>query len=104
MTVFYIFASLAFLSIILLLILSWVLFHRIDICLDVAERAKVFHERALNSIQDLAKKVSEYKDISEITKFRQEELERAFDDLKETAIELQAAHQTKRAVLDLMKR
>ena len=104
MTVFYIFVSLTFLFIVLLLILSWVLFHRIDTCLDVAETAKAFHYRALNSIQDLAKKVSEYKDISETTKFNQEELEKAFDDLKETATELQAAHKTKRAVLDLMRR
>ena len=104
MTVFYIFVSLTFLSIVLLLILSLVLFHKIDVCLDVAETAKSFHYRALNSIQDLAKKVSEYKEISDTTKFRQEELEKTFDDLKETATELQAAHKTKRAVLDLMRR
>ena len=104
MTVFYIFASLAFLSIVFLLFLSWVLFQRMGDCLEVAERVKIFHERALNSIQDLAKKVSEYRDISKTTKFRQEELESAFDALKETATELQSAHKTRRTVLDLMKR
>ena len=104
MTVFYIFAALAFLSILILLALSLILFQRIDICLEVADRTKVFHERALNSIQDLAKQVSEYRDISKTIKFSQEELEKNFDDLKETATELQAAHRNKKAILDLMRR
>ena len=73
-------------------------------CLKVADRVTVFHERALNSIQGLAKQVSEYKDISKTIKFRQEELESTFDDLKETATELQAAHRNKKAILDLMRR
>ena len=104
MMVFYIFALLTFLSIVFLLFLSWVVFQKMDASLEVAKEVRVFHEKALSKIQELFKEVSKYKDISETTQFSQEELEKEFDDLKETATKLQSAHKTRRAVLDLMKR
>ena len=40
MSVFYIFSLLAFLSMVFLLFLSWVLFQRMDACLEVAREAR----------------------------------------------------------------
>ena len=111
MVVFYIFSILAFLSIVFLLFLSFILFHRMNACLETAQETRRFHERVLNKTQDLEKEVSLYKEITEGIQHKMrnlqrefEHLQRTFKDLKETAVELQSAHQTRKAMLDLMKR
>ena len=67
--------------------------------------------KSFELIKDLEKEVSQYRYITENSQEDQnnlkekfKELERSFKTLKETATELQSAHKTKKAVLDLMKR
>ena len=103
MTVFYIFAVLAFLSVCLLLFLSSLLFNRMNDCLETAQAARRFYEKTLENAKNLEKEVLEYRQITEDTQSRQNDLELAFKDLKETALALQSAHQARKAVLDLMR-
>ena len=81
-----------------------------NICLEGIKDIKSFNEKTFELIKDLDNKVSQYRYITENTQEDQnnlkekfKELERSFQALKETATELQSAHKTKKAVLDLMK-
>ena len=111
MSIFDTLVIISFLFIIFLFFLSNFLYQRLNICLEGIKDIRSFTEKSFEIIQDLEKEVSQYRYITENTKENQnnlkekfKELQRSFKALKETATELQSAHKTKKAVLDLMKR
>ena len=80
-------------------------------CSEEIEKIKHFNEETFEMIQNLSEKISQYRIITEQIETKQrnlnesfQKLEDSFQILKETATELQSAHQTKKAVLDFMKR
>ena len=72
--------------------------------MSVAEEIKQFYYDTVQNTKDLEQKVSQFKQIAESTKYSQEELEKTFKGLQETASTLQSAYEAKKTVLNLMKR
>ena len=111
MSIFDTLVIISFLFIVFLFFLSNFLYQRLNICLEGIKDLRSFNEKSFELIKDLEKEVSQYRYITESTQENQnnlkekfKELQRSFLALKETATELQSAHKTKKAVLDLMKR
>ena len=93
----------SFASIVFLFFLFNFLYKELTSCLEKIKEITLFNEETSKAIQDIKEKVSEYSIITENIQENQENLNKSFQTLKETAIELQSAHQSKKAVLDLLK-
>ena len=81
------------------------------VCFEEIKEIKQFHEEIFEVIQNLKEKIYGYRIIIENIQENQKnldesckELKTSFQTLKETATAVQSAHQTKKAMLDLMKR
>jgi len=110
MSIFYILIIFSFLLIVFLFVFSHFLYQRLNLLLEQFREINIFHEETLKRIQNLTAEVSQYRQITESIQDSQrnlnesfKRLEQSFQALKVTATELQSAHQTKKAVLDLMK-
>ena len=86
------------------------LYKKLMVCFEEIKQIKQFNEETFETIQDLNLKNTEHRIITEDIQTNQRnlnesfgQLETSFQTLKETATELQSAHQTKKAMLDLMK-
>ena len=86
------------------------LYKKLMVCFEEIKGIKRFNEETFETIQDLKLKDTEYRIITENIQDNQRNLDESFgqlkasfQNLKETATELQSAHQTKKAMLDLMK-
>ena len=86
------------------------LYKRLIVSLEEIKELKQSHEEAFETIQELKKKVYEYQIITESIRENQDDLNKSFEKLegsfqilKETATAIQSAHQTKKAMLDLIK-
>ncbi len=80
------------------------------ISLEDLEDLKRFKEETFDLIKNLETRIYEYRIITEKTEESQKDLKEhfknldySFQTLKQTATELQSAHQTKKAMLDFMK-
>ena len=104
MVMFYIFSVLIFLLIIYLFFVSFDLFAKMDESISTANELYQFNKKTVEEVQRFYKEVSEYKEIADKTKYKQEDLERTFSELKETATQFQLLHRSRTAMLDLMKR
>ena len=72
--------------------------------MSVAEEIKQFYDETSQNTKNLEQKVLQFKQIAESTKYNQEELEKTFKGLQETALTLQSAYEAKKTVLNLMRR
>ena len=104
MVMFYIFSVLIFILIIFLFYISLSLFDKMDQSISTANELYQFNTKTVEEVQKFYKEVSEYKEIADEIKYKQEDLERTFSELKETATQFQLLHRSRTAMLDLMKR
>ena len=104
MVMFYIFSVLIFLLIIFLFYISLSLFDRMDQSISTANELYQFNKKTVEEAREFYKEVSGYKGIADEIKYKQEDLERTFSELKETATQFQLLHRSRTAMLDLMKR
>ena len=79
-------------------------------CLADLQEMKRFKEETFDLIKNLEARIYEYRISTEKTEGNQKDLKEHFEKLdynfqtlKQTATELQSAHQTKKAMLDFMK-
>lgn len=86
------------------------LYKKLIVSLEEIKELKQSHEESFETIQELKKKVYEYQIIIESIRENQDDLNKSFKKLegsfqilKETATAIQSAHQTKKAMLDLIK-
>ena len=103
MGVFETLVILSFISIVSLFFLFNFLYKELTFCLEKIKEITLFNEKTSETIHNLKEKVSEYSILVEKIEENQRNLNRSFKTLKETATELQLAHQTKKAMLDLIK-
>ena len=110
MSIFHTLVIISFLCIVFLFFIFNFLYKKWISCFEEIEKINYFNEKTFKAIQSIKEKVSECGITTENAqrsqthleeKFR--ELERSFQTLKETATQIQLAHKTKKAVLDLMK-
>ena len=104
MVMFYIFSVLIFLLIIYLFFVSADLFAKMDKSISAVDELYQFNKKTVEEVRVFHKEVSEYKEIADKIKYKQEDLERTFSELKETAEQFQLLHRSRTAMLDLMKR
>lgn len=104
MVMFYIFSVLIFILIIFLFYISLSLFDKMDQSISTANELYQFNKKTVEEVRVFHKAVSEYKEIADKIKYKQEDLERTFSELKETATQFQLLHKSRTAMLDLMKR
>ena len=110
MNIFYTLVIISFSSVVFLFFFFNFLYKKLIVCFEEIKEIKQFNEENFEVIQNLKEKVSEYRIITENIQENQRNLDENFKNLqisfqvlKETATELQSAHQTKKAMLDLMK-
>ena len=110
MSFFDILVIISFSSVVFLFFFFNFLYKKLIVCFEKIKEIKQFNEETFEVIQNLKEKVSEYRIITENIQENQRNLNKSFEKLdgsfqvlKETATALQSAHQTKKAVLDLMK-
>ena len=110
MSIFDNLAVISFLLAVLFIFLSNFLYKKLTTCLEDLQELKRFKEEIFELIKNLEGKIYEYRIITEKTEDNQknlkehfERLNYSFQTLKQTATELQSAHQTKKAMLDFMK-
>ena len=110
MNIFDTLAIISFLSVVFLIFFFDFLYKKLKVCFERIEDLERFNEKTFEIIQDLTEKNSEYRVITENIQDNQNNLDESFKELKasfrtlkETATAVQSAHQTKKAVLDLMK-
>ena len=110
MGIFDILITVSFLSVVFLFFFLNLLYKKLIVSLEETKEIKQSHKEAFETIQELEEKISEYRIITENIQENQstldksfEKLEGSFQVLKETATALQSAHQTKKAMLDLIK-
>ena len=103
-------AVISFLLAVFLIFFSNFLYKKLTTCLEDLQELKRFKEETFNLIKNFETQIYEYRTITEKTEENQKDLKEYFerlDDsfrtLKQTATELQSAHQTKKAMLDFMK-
>ena len=104
MVMFYIFSVLIFILIIFLFLTSFSLFAKMDESISAANELYQFNKKTVEEVREFYKEVSEYKGIADEIKYKQEDLERTFFELKKTATQFQLLHRSRTAMLDLMKR
>ena len=111
MSVFDTVAIISFLFVVFFIFFFDFLYKKLKVCFERIKDLERFNEKTFEIIQDLANEVSQYRKTTENIQDNQNNLDESFKELKasfrtlkETATELQSAHQTKKAVLDLMKR
>ena len=104
MVMFYIFSVLIFILIIYLFFVSFDLFAKMDESISAVNELHQLHRKTVEEVRVFYKEVSEYKEIADEIKYKQEDLERTFSELKKTATQFQLLHRSRTAMLDLMKR
>ena len=111
MSVFDTLIIISFSSVVFLFLLFNFLYKKLIVSLEEIKEIKQFHEEAFEVIQNLKEKIYGYRIIIENIQENQKnldesfkELKTSFQTLKETAIAVQSVHQTKKVMLDLMKR
>ena len=104
MVMFYIFSVLIFILIIFLFLTSFSLFAKMDESISAANELHQFNKKTVEEVRKFYKEVSKYKEIADEIKYKQEDLERTFSELKKTATQFQLLHRSRTAMLDLMKR
>ena len=110
MGIFDILITISFLSVVFLFFFLNLLYKKLIVSLEEIKELKQSSEEIFETIQEFEEKISEYRIITENIRENQddlnkifEKLEGSFQVLKETATALQSAHQTKKAMLDLIK-
>ena len=103
-------AVISFLLAVFLIFFFNFLYKKLMSCLENLQELKKFKEETFDLIKNLEARIYEYRIITEKTEENQkdlkehfEKLDDSFQTLKQTATELQSAHQTKKAMLDFMK-
>ena len=109
MSIFDILITISFLSVVFLFFFLNLLYKKLIVSLEEIKEIKQSNEKAFETIQELEEKIFEYRIITENIQENQnnldksfEKLESSFQVLKETATALQSAHQTKKAMLDII--
>jgi len=75
-----------------------------DESISAVDELYQFNKKTVEEVRVFYKEVSEYKEIADKIKYKQEDLERTFSELKETATQFQLLHRSRTAMIDLMKR
>ena len=101
----------SFLIVVFLTIFSNFLYKKLMICIEKITELKRSNEDVFDAFKKLEDQVSECGNITAINQQKQNNLEERFNKLekslyalKETATEIKSAQQTKKAILDFMKR
>ena len=110
MSIFDTLIIISFLFVVSLIFFFDFLYKKLKVCFERIKDIEKINEETFEAIQDFKLKDTEYRIITENIQDNQrnldesfEQLKASFQNLKETATELQSAHQTKKAMLDLMK-
>ncbi|MCZ0932632.1 MAG: hypothetical protein OXJ52_05725 [Oligoflexia bacterium] len=110
MSIFDNLAVISFLLAVFLIFFSNFLYKKLITSLEDLQQLKRFKEETFELIKNLETRIYEYRIITERTEQNQKDLKEHFErlgdsfrTLKQTATELQSAHQTKKAMLDFMK-
>ena len=111
MGIFDILIIISFSSVVFSFVFFNFLYKKLMACFEDIKEIRQFNEENFEAIQDLKEKISEYRIITENIQINQRNLDESFgqlktsfQNLKETATAIQSAHQTKKAMLDLIKR
>ncbi|MDE0092578.1 MAG: hypothetical protein OXN83_04765 [Oligoflexia bacterium] len=101
----------SFIAVIGLAVGSNFLYQKLILCIEEIKELKRFNEDIFKAFKNLENQVSDCENITNLIQQRQNNLEESFNKLekslstlKETALEIKSAQQTKKAILDFIKR
>ena len=110
MSLFYNLIIFSFFISVFLLFVSNFLYQKLTACIEEIKEMQLSNEGVLKAVKDFKSEMLEHKETIEEIEQKQnnlkegfKKLETSFQTLKQTAVEIKSAQQTKKAILDFMK-